>query len=173
MTEVKEMVASAVVHRVERLPIVTRARDLRDITRDVERWLESFHADDGLLTVMIQHTSASLVLQENADPTIVQDLLAALERFAPDDETYTHRGSGADSMPAHIRAMLTQPSVSIPVHEGLLMLGRRQGLFVAEHRTSPQPRDIAVHFAGTQRAATDGRRAKMTGSAFASAWATS
>ena len=173
MSELSQQAADGnVVHRVEKWPVVTRAKDFREITRDVERWLETIRAGDGLVTVFLQHCSASLVLQENKDPSVVADLLTALDKLAPQDANYTHRGSGPDAMPSHIRAMLTQPSLSIPVHDGHMMLGRRQGLFVAEHCERPQPRDLALHFAGTQRALNDGGRPKRAESGFVSAWAT-
>ncbi len=144
------------VHRTERLPVITRGQDFREITRDVARWLETIHADSGLLTLFVQHTSASLVIQENADPTVITDLVAALDRLAPQDAAYTHHSEGPDDMPGHIRSMLSGVNASVPVAEGRMMLGRWQGLYLAEHRTRPLQRHVAMHFAGTLRA--DGKR---------------
>ncbi len=140
------------VHRTERLPVITRGQDFREITRDVARWLDTIHADTGLLTLFVQHTSASLVIQENADPTVVADLITALDRLAPQDAVYTHHSEGPDDMPGHIRSMLAGVNASVPVAEGRMMLGRWQGLYLAEHRTRPLQRYVALHFAGTLRA---------------------
>lgn len=151
MSETKEALS---VHRTERLPVVTRGKDMREITRDVARWLDTIHADEGLLTVFVQHTSASLIIQENADPTVVADLLTSLDKLAPQSADYTHSSEGPDDMPGHIRTMVTGVNASIPVSEGKMMLGRWQGLWLAEHRTRPLQRYVAMHFAGTLHGGT-------------------
>lgn len=139
------------VHLVERLPVITRGNDFREITRDIAFWLETHRVDTGLLTAFIQHTSASLVVQENADPSVVHDLITALDGLAPIERPYTHASEGPDDMPAHIRTMVTGVNVAVPVAGGRMMLGRWQGLFVAEHRARPSQRTIALHYAGTVR----------------------
>ncbi len=114
----------------------------------LRRWLEVFAAEDGLLTAFICHTSASLTVQENADPKVRVDLLAALEGLAPEDRAYAHAEEGPDDMPSHIKAMLTSVSLSIPVKEGRLMLGPWQGVYLIEHRAEPHERSIALNFIG-------------------------
>src|SRR6201992_330594 len=115
--------------------IATRGKGLYPFTRNVEDWLAKQKAEQGLLTIFIQHTSASLVIQENADPDVVLDLRDFFERLAPEgDPRYRHTSEGDDDMPAHIRAALTQTSLSIPVVGGRMALGTWQGLYVFEHR---------------------------------------
>lgn len=127
----------------------TAGQGFEDISAEVDAWLASAGAQDGLLTVFMQHTSASLAIQENADPTVRHDLLETLDRIAPRERHYHHSLEGADDMPAHIRAMLTDVSLSIPVKEGRMRLGTWQGLYVVEHRDRPHRRHIALHFLGT------------------------
>ena len=108
--------------------------------------MASAKIDTGLLTLFIQHTSASLVIQENADPDVVLDLADFFERLAPEnDPRYRHDTEGPDDMPAHIRSALTQTSLSIPVMEGSMALGTWQGIYVFEHRSGPQRRGIVAH----------------------------
>jgi secondary thiamine-phosphate synthase enzyme len=114
---------------------------------------EAFVADsgvaEGLLTCFVRHTSASLVIQENADPDVQRDLLDFLERLVSRDERlYRHTAEGPDDMPSHIRSMLTQTSVSIPVRNGKLLLGTWQGLYLFEHRDAPHTREITLHLMG-------------------------
>jgi secondary thiamine-phosphate synthase enzyme len=130
------------------LVVPTRGKGFVDITEALRRWLKSFAAEDGLLTAFICHTSASLTVQENADPKVRVDLLAALEALAPADRAYAHAEEGPDDMPSHIKAMLTSVSLSIPVKEGRLMLGPWQGVYVIEHRTEPHERTVALNFIG-------------------------
>ena len=120
-----------------------------DITPKLVAWLHSFKARDGLLTVFLRHTSASLTIQENASPSARADLIEALNRLAPESSAYRHNSEGADDMPAHIKAMLTSVSLSIPVFEHSPALGQWQGVFVIEHRKRPAPRDVLVHFIGS------------------------
>jgi secondary thiamine-phosphate synthase enzyme len=108
-------------------------------------------AADGLLTLFIRHTSASLTIQENADPDVLRDLADALDRFAPRKHPYRHDMEGPDDMPAHIRSMLTAASLSIPVVCGRLVLGTWQAIYLVEHRDAPHTREIALHYVGTRR----------------------
>jgi secondary thiamine-phosphate synthase enzyme len=130
------------------LTVSTRGRGFTDITRELARWLESFAAADGLLTVFVRHTSASLTIQENADPNVRRDLLDALEVLAPEDRAYAHQEEGPDDMPSHIKAMLTGVSLGIPVKDGNMALGTWQGVYLIEHRTSPHQRSVVLSFIG-------------------------
>lgn len=121
-----------------------------EITRDVARVLAAGGARDGLLTLFVRHTSASLTIQENADQDVRSDLLDALDGFAPRDGRYRHVLEGPDDMPAHIRSMLTQVQLSIPVRGGKMTLGTWQGIFLIEHRDMPHKRSISLHFSGTR-----------------------
>ena len=134
---------------MHRLAVETRGAGFVDITREVVRWLASVGAGDGLLTAFIRHTSASLLIQENADPDVLVDLATALDRLAPRGARYVHDAEGPDDMPGHIRAMLTATSLAVPVAEGRLLLGTWQGLYVVEHRDRPHRRDVVLLFQGT------------------------
>jgi len=136
------------VQRHTRLDIATRGPGFTDITGDIAGWLTRTGAGQGLLTAFIAHTSASLVIQENADPTVQTDLLAALEKLAPRDAHYQHATEGPDDMPAHIKAMLTSVSLSIPVVGGSMALGTWQGVYVVEHRDAAHRRRIDLQFIG-------------------------
>lgn len=127
----------------------TRGPGLYEITRLVVDWVSETGISDGLLTLMIQHTSASLTIQENADPDVQLDLTDALERMAPSDpRLYRHTCEGPDDMPAHIKSALTDVSINIPVANGRPRLGTWQGIYVAEHRHAPHHRRIAAHLMG-------------------------
>jgi secondary thiamine-phosphate synthase enzyme len=131
------------------LTIVTRGRGLYEFTRDVEKWLAQNKFNDGLLTIHLQHTSASLLIQENADPDVRRDLEAFFQRLVPDgDALFVHTAEGDDDMPAHIRAALTTVNLSVPVRAGRLALGTWQGIYLWEHRTRPHSRRVALHFIG-------------------------
>jgi len=133
----------------ETLEVATLGRELVDLTREVARVVARSGVTSGLAVVFCQHTSASLVIQENADPSARADLLAWLERLAPDgDPRYRHDAEGPDDMPAHLRAALTRTSETIPVVGGRLALGTWQGLFLAEHRQSGHRRRLVVHVSG-------------------------
>jgi secondary thiamine-phosphate synthase enzyme len=126
--------------------IPTQGKGLYPFTRPVTAWVRSTGVSAGLLTVFIQHTSASLVIQENADPDVVLDLRDFFERSVPEgDPRYRHTAEGDDDMPAHIRAALTQTSLSIPVIGGRMALGTWQGLYVFEHRSDPSHRSVVLH----------------------------
>ena len=122
---------------------------LHDITAEVSRWVDSQHLTDGLLTIFCTHTSASLVIQENAAPAARHDLEHFFGRIAPEDPTlYGHNEEGPDDMPAHIRSALTNTQLSIPVQGGTMVLGTWQGIFLFEHRRSTPTRRIALHLLG-------------------------
>jgi len=131
-----------------RLEVATSGPGFTEITAVVQRWVGESGVGDGLLTLFCRHTSASLTVQENADPDVRTDLLAALDRLAPRAASYVHALEGPDDMPAHIRAMLTGASLALPVIAARLMLGTWQGLYLIEHRDAPHRREIALHLAG-------------------------
>ncbi len=130
------------------LTVDTPGPGLTQFTRAVARWLADQPIRDGLLTLFIRHTSASLLVQENADPDVLADLRDFFARIAPPSGAYRHDSEGADDMPAHIRAALTQTQLSIPVSSGRLDLGTWQGLYVFEHRDRPHRRDVVLHLMG-------------------------
>lgn len=125
------------------------ARGLHDVTRRLADWLADQDVREGLLTVFVRHTSASLVIQENADPDVRRDLMAWFDRQVPEDASlYAHMTEGPDDMPAHIRATLTQTHLAIPVIGGRLALGTWQGVYLFEHRRSRQRRQLVLHLIG-------------------------
>ena len=133
----------------ETLHVRPRGRGLVDITRDVQEVVNRAGVATGMCFVFLRHTSASLVIQENADPTAAADLERWFERIAPDgDPSYHHTAEGPDDMPAHIRSALTSISESIPVSDGRLSLGTWQGLYLFEHRHRPGTRSLVVHVFG-------------------------
>ncbi|MCB9876339.1 MAG: YjbQ family protein [Planctomycetes bacterium] len=141
-----EPLAGAAGVTTSRLDVATRGRGLVDITRDVARAVAAAGVTDGLATLFVQHTSASLIVQENADPDVQVDLEAFLRRLVPDgDPLWTHTAEGPDDMPAHVRAALTQVSLSIPVVDGRLALGTWQGIYLWEHRRRGSSRRVLVH----------------------------
>lgn len=130
------------------LRIDTRGRAFYEITASVADFVRSNRLSEGLLTVFCRHTSASLLITENADPTVLDDLESVFARLAPEGGGYVHDAEGPDDMPAHIRAALTQTHLSIPVIGGALALGTWQGVFLFEHRRRPHRREIALHLIG-------------------------
>ena len=131
------------------LEIRAASQGLHDITKEISEWVDSQRIDSGLLTIFCAHTSASLVIQENAARAARHDLERFFERVAPEDPSlYTHNDEGPDDMPAHIRSALTQTQLSSPVREGALVLGTWQGIFLFEHRHATPPRRIALHLIG-------------------------
>jgi secondary thiamine-phosphate synthase enzyme len=131
------------------LSISTRGRGLYEFTHEVERWIERGDFKSGLLTLHLRHTSASLLIQENASPDVRQDLEKFFARLAPDgDPLFTHTIEGRDDMPAHIRTALTTVNLSIPVQNGRPVLGTWQGIFLWEHRLRGHERHVALHFIG-------------------------
>ena len=131
------------------LQIQTPGRGFVEITRDVQAWVARCAIGSGLLTIFIRHTSASLLIQENADPEVTRDLERFLARLVPDgDPLFEHRAEGADDMPAHVRAALKQTHLSIPVIEGTLQLGTWQGIYLVEHRARAHRREVVLHLIG-------------------------
>lgn len=142
---------------LHRLTIVTRGRGLVEITGTVRDWVAGQGIATGLLTAFCRHTSASLLIQENADPNVRADLEAFLARLAPDgDPRNRHDAEGPDDMPAHIRAALTQTQLSIPVAEGRPVLGTWQGIYLYEHRTVPHRRELVLHLIGDRTMPAEG-----------------
>lgn len=131
------------------LRFATTGPGLTDITGDVADWLRSTGISDGLLTLLCRHTSASLLITENASPAVRRDLLRWLDRIAPRSGGYEHDDEGPDDMPAHLRSALTGVNLSLPVAGGRMMLGTWQGIFLAEHRDAPHRREVACHVAGS------------------------
>lgn len=137
------------INTTHRLHVSTRAKGLYEITGEIARWVSGFSIRTGLLTVFVQHTSASLVIQENADPDVVYDLNAFFNRLVEeDDRLYRHTVEGPDDMPAHIRAALTLTQLSIPVEQGGMALGTWQGVYLFEHRHAPHRRTVLLHLIG-------------------------
>jgi secondary thiamine-phosphate synthase enzyme len=140
-----ELIASAT------LAIETRGEGFVEITRDVAGFLEQVGADEGVLLAYIRHTSASLVIQENADPDVQTDLVIALRGIAPANAGWVHDTEGPDDMPAHIKAMVNGVSLHVPVKDGTLALGTWQGVYLAEHRARPHRREVLLQFVGSRR----------------------
>ena len=127
--------------KMHRLQVPTRGKGLYDITGQITSWLKQEGFQRGLLTVFVQHTSASLTIQENADPDVIHDLNAFFNRLVSEDSRlYRHTVEGPDDMPAHIRAALTLSQLSIPIDQGHLLLGAWQGIYLFEHRAAPHRR---------------------------------
>jgi secondary thiamine-phosphate synthase enzyme len=135
------------------LTVQTSGCGFIDLTAEAARFIAEAHARDGALTLFIRHTSASLTIQENADPSVLVDLTTVLARLAPDDEDagWTHDTEGPDDMPAHVKTMLTQTSLHVPVLNGALALGTWQAIYLIEHRTRPHRREIVLQFIGSGR----------------------
>jgi secondary thiamine-phosphate synthase enzyme len=128
------------------LEIRTRGKGFYNFTGEVKRWLAPFKTTTGLLTVFCRHTSASLVIQENADPDVTADLKDFFERLVPEEtRLYRHTAEGPDDMTSHIRTALTQTSLTIPIHEGRLALGVWQGIYLFEHRAADHHREVVLH----------------------------
>lgn len=132
----------------KRLAFQTAGKGLTEITRPVAEWVSGEGMTTGLLTLFCRHTSASLLIQENADPDVRTDLEAFFERIAPEGGRYVHDSEGPDDMPAHIRTALTSVQLSIPLAGGRLALGTWQGIYLFEHRRSPHRREVALHLIG-------------------------
>jgi secondary thiamine-phosphate synthase enzyme len=132
------------------LTVETRNAGFTDVTRDAANFLRDSKAGDGTLLLYLRHTSASLVIQENADPDVQDDLMTALARLAPEHAGWVHDTEGPDDMPAHIKAMLNGVSLNVPVSGGKMSLGTWQGLYLVEHRTAPHSREIVLQFIGSR-----------------------
>jgi secondary thiamine-phosphate synthase enzyme len=143
-------VAPDVVATAE-LTVDTPGEGFSDITRDAAAFVAGARAQDGVLLLYLRHTSASLVIQENADPDVQRDLITALRQFAPEDGDWVHTVEGPDDMPAHVKTMLTGVSLHVPVRDGRMALGTWQGIYLAEHRSSPHRRTVLLQFVGSGR----------------------
>jgi secondary thiamine-phosphate synthase enzyme len=130
------------------LTVQTPGAGFIDITRDVAAFLREIAASEGALTLFIRHTSASLTIQENADPSVLVDLMTVLDRLAPQDFGWVHDTEGPDDMPAHVRTMLTATSLHVPVLQGEMALGTWQGIYLIEHRARPHRREVVLQFVG-------------------------
>ncbi len=133
------------------LTVATAGEGFVEITGEAARFVADLGAREGALFLFVRHTSASLTIQENADPDVRTDLVTALRRLAPTDAPWVHDIEGPDDMPAHVRAMLTGSSLYVPVIEGALALGTWQGIYVAEHRSRPHRREVVLQFVGARR----------------------
>lgn len=130
------------------LTVRTPGEGFFDMTHAVAAWLGEVSAEEGMLHLFCRHTSASLTIQENADPDVLHDLLSSLRKLAPQGAPYRHSVEGPDDMPAHIRTMLTASDLSVPVGGGGMMLGTWQGIYLVEHRSRPHSREIVASFVG-------------------------
>ena len=133
------------------LAVETRGEGFTEITSEAARFLRDAKAGDGALLLFLRHTSASLVIQENADPDVQRDLVTALRRLAPQDAGWVHDTEGPDDMPAHVKAMVSGISLHIPVAGGKMLLGTWQGIYLVEHRARPHERRIVLQFLGGAR----------------------
>ena len=131
------------------LTMQTRGIGFTDLTGDVAKFVREAHAREGAVTLFIRHTSASLTIQENADPSVLRDLTTALDRAAPENAGWTHDTEGPDDMPAHIKTMLTATSLQVPVLNGEVALGTWQAIYLIEHRARPHRREIVLQFIGS------------------------
>jgi secondary thiamine-phosphate synthase enzyme len=139
--------ATAVVSSL--LAVQTRGAGFSDLTAEIAKFVRDAHAREGAVTLFIRHTSASLTIQENADPSVLDDLMTALNRLAPEHAGWTHDAEGPDDMPAHIKTMLTATSLQVPVLQGELGLGTWQAIYLIEHRARPHRREIVLQFIGS------------------------
>jgi secondary thiamine-phosphate synthase enzyme len=133
---------------VRQIEISTRGQGLYEFTASIREWLGMQGIETGLLTVFCRHTSASLLIQENADPTVRVDIKNYFDRLAPESEAYIHNDEGADDMPAHLKTALTTVQLSIPVVKGRMVLGTWQGVYLFEHRVRSHRREIVLHVIG-------------------------
>jgi secondary thiamine-phosphate synthase enzyme len=144
---VPQLIASATLH------VDTSGAGFTDITENAVAFTAQVGAGDGVLLVYLRHTSASLTIQENADPDVQADLVAALDRLAPEDAPWIHDTEGPDDMPAHVKAMLSGVSLQVPVVAGKLALGTWQGIYLVEHRRRPHSREVIFQFMGSRKPA--------------------
>jgi len=133
------------------LTVQTSGAGFTDLTAEVAKFVADAHAREGAVTLFIRHTSASLTIQENADPSVLVDLTTALSRLAPENAGWTHDTEGPDDMPGHIKTMLTQTSLQVPVLNGRLALGTWQAIYLIEHRTRPHRREVVLQFIGSNQ----------------------
>jgi secondary thiamine-phosphate synthase enzyme len=140
---------TGLLQKTQVFAIETRGPGFTEVTPALSGWLRSLGAREGLLTLLIMHTSASLTIQENADPSVQHDLLRALDGLAPRGAAYAHDQEGPGDAPSHVKAMLTGVNLCIPVLEGVMSLGTWQGIYVIEHRDEPHRRKVAAHYLGS------------------------
>jgi secondary thiamine-phosphate synthase enzyme len=133
------------------LTVQTTGPGFVNLTADVEKFITDAGAGEGAATLFIRHTSASLTIQENADPSVLDDLMTALDRVAPANAGWTHDAEGPDDMPGHVKTMLTATSLQIPVQNGELALGTWQAIYLIEHRSRPHHREIVLQFIGSSK----------------------
>ncbi len=138
----------AMQQAISSFTVPTRGKRLYEFTDEAARWIAGSGIGSGLLTLFCRHTSASLLITENAAPAVQRDLLAWLDRTVPEGAGFEHDDEGPDDMPAHIRSVLTGTSLQVPVESGRMLLGTWQGLFLAEHRAAPHERQVAAHLVG-------------------------
>lgn len=148
-TETRIAPAADLGQATSRIAVATAPRAMVDVDAPLARWLAEIGAGDGLLTVFLRHTSASLTVQENASPEVRPDLVDALDRLAPRGAGWRHDLEGDDDMPAHVKTTLTGVSLAVPVRDGRMALGTWQTIFVMEHRDRGHRRDLALHYLGT------------------------
>jgi secondary thiamine-phosphate synthase enzyme len=148
-TPLSAVVADTIVSST--LTVQTSGAGFVDLTREVATFVSDASAQEGAVTLFIRHTSASLTIQENADPSVLADLMTALGGLAPEDTGWTHDTEGPDDMPAHVKTMLTSTSLQIPVLNGRLALGTWQAVYLIEHRSRPHRREIVLQFMGSTR----------------------
>ena len=145
VTEVTpQLIATATLH------VDTSGAGFTEITRNAESFIAQIGAGEGVLLVYLRHTSASLCIQENADPAVQHDLVSALDRLAPEDAPWIHDVEGPDDMPAHVKAMLNGVSLHVPVSRGRLVLGAWQGIYLVEHRRKAHSREVILQFIGSR-----------------------
>jgi secondary thiamine-phosphate synthase enzyme len=145
-TPLSSVSASSIVSSL--LNVQTSGRGFVDLTGEIAKFVKAAGAREGAVTLFIRHTSASLTIQENADPTVLDDLATALDRLAPENAGWSHDTEGPDDMPAHVKTMLTATSLQIPVLKGELALGTWQAIYLIEHRARPHRREIVLQFIG-------------------------
>jgi secondary thiamine-phosphate synthase enzyme len=150
-SEIRTVRATTIVTAT--LTVTTRGTGFTDLTEEARRFVARCAAADGALTLFVRHTSASLTIQENADPAVQADLLTALDRLAPEGGGWTHDTEGPDDMPAHIKTLLTATSLQVPVMGGSLALGTWQGIYLIEHRARPHRREVVLQFVGSRAGA--------------------
>ena len=141
----------ALTLRTKQFMVATHGEGFYDITKRVADWVGQVSLEEGRLSLFIRHTSASLTIQENADPSVLVDLADFLNRIAPQSPHYRHNAEGADDMPAHIKSMLTATELTIPVSNGRMMLGTWQGIYLIEHRSRAHERNIVLQFIGSTK----------------------
>ena len=142
---------AGITQSLGRIVVDTHGEGMVDVTERIAGWLDAEGCVDGLVTLFIRHTSASLTIQENADPGVQTDLVSALRRLAPEDADWVHSTEGPDDMPAHVKTMLTGVNLAIPLQRGRMQLGTWQGIYIVEHRARAHRRELALHFMGTTR----------------------